>query len=303
MSLRTLFENKYYESLKYFRYFYDDLNEYGNPEQADEAFYFIYGFDGSPGQIRFAIPSLYQKFQHRFYIRSLSLPEFSASTPIWEKYSPENQNKRESKINEDLCDLAKKFEKVSIVASSTGFYDFLPVYPQLSKEIQKSLQLFWVASAPDYAENSAWEKLFFPLNGFEKNEFRWFALPNSNLLTFINPEASLTYNWKFGAQNRILFKHDLESRFKVFGFSWTYLSSDCMNWLLNHCTENITAPIDIKAYVLSATKDGYWQGQSIPEMKQVINKYITPQSMIWKDNSHLWVNTPENISELLSLAT
>ena len=303
MSLRLLFENQYYKSLNYFRYFYDDLNEYGNPEQADAAFYFIHGFDGSPGQIRFALPSLYQKFKNRFYIRSLSLPEFSSITPIWDKYTPNNQDKRSSKIKEDLLDLSKKFERVSIVASSTGFYDFLPVYHQLPKDVQKSLQLFWVASAPDFVEASVWEKLFSPLNGFKKNKFRWFALPNSNLLSFINPEASLTYNWKFADLSRTLFKHDLESRFKVLGFSWTYLSSDCINWLLNYCIGNITVPIDIKSYVLSATKDGYWQGQSIQEMKRVINKYITPQSMIWKDNSHLWVNTPENIAELLSLAT
>ena len=303
MSLRSLFIKKYYDSLNYYRYFYDDLHEYGNLEQADEAFYFIHGFDGSPGQIRFALPSFYLKFKHRFYIRSLYLPEFSATAPIWEKYTSVNQHKRESRMQADLDELTQKFERVSVVTSSTGFYDFLQGYPKLSKEIQKSLRLFWVASAPDYLDDSFWEKIFFPINGFEKNGFKWCALPNSNLLTFVNPEASITYNWKFGAQKKVFFKHDLESRFNIFGLSWTYLSSDCLNWLYKQCTENITTPIDIKAYVLSATKDGYWQGKSIPEMKKVIYKYLSPQSMIWKDNSHLWVNNPENISELLSLAT
>ncbi len=302
MSLSDKFENKYYESLNYYRFFYDDLNEYGNEEQADEAFYFIHGLDGSPGQIRFALPSLYRKLKNRFYIRSLYLSEFSATVPIWEKYTKENQNKREVQMCSDLNELSQKFNRVSVIASSTGFYDFLQAYPKLSKDTQQSLQLLWVASAPDSVDDSFWEKLFFPLNGVKRNGFRYCALPNSNLLSFINPETRLTYNWKYGVQNKTFFKHDLESRFKIFGLSWTYVSSDCMNWLLPHCTENIKAPLDIKAYVLSATNDGYWQGKSITDMKNVINKYLSPQSMIWKDNSHLWVNIPENISELISLA-
>ena len=81
------------------------------------------------------------------------------------------------------------------------------------------------------------------------------------------------------------------------------LSADCKPRYagLKHITDNSKFPIDIKSYVLIAATDGYWQGKSVSEIENHLNKYLANKEVIYKKASHLWVLMPENITETLSL--
>jgi hypothetical protein len=296
------FIKKYKEALENdYRHFYDDLDEYGNKD-AEIAFYFIEGINGVPGQIRFALPSVFKEFGKNIYIKCLYLEEFSCKQLIWDKYTIENIDKKRDKIVSDLHELGRKYKEIKIITSSNGFYDFLHAYPKLSKKLLKKSQLFWVAVAPDYFEDSKWKNFFYKLNGFKKNGYTWFAFPNTKLLKFLNPELSMKHNWKHKGMKKSFYKNDLELRFKVFGTRWAYASIDCFNEILKHIVENSKFPIDMESYILVATSDGYWQGKSIKEINRHIDKYFSNKKVIYKKASHLWVLMPENISELLALA-
>ena len=302
MQLRAHFEAQYLRSLHYFRYFYDDVYEYGRPDEANVALYFVPGFNGVPGQVRFALPSITSLLGNKFYIRCLYLPEFSSRTPVWKKYTEANLTLRWQRLQRDILELSERFEKLIVVVSSTGFYDFLRVHSELPYGLRRRLRLVWLACAPDALSESPWEGVFSSLSGLRRGGFRWTALPNSNLLRFLNPETRVTYRWELGEQSRTLHKQDLESRFHAFGMQWMYLSTECVNWCLQSGISGATAPIDTSTFVLAATKDGYWQGKKVTDIEEVLDRYLLRKKVFYKDASHLWVNVPENLQEVLNQA-
>ena len=129
--LAELFKREYLASLGCFALFYDDFAEYGDRD-APLAFYFVPGIDGVPGQVRFALPMLLRTVGPHIYVRSLHLEEFSAKRPIWEKFTPANVDKKRERIVADLDRLAGRHEKLFVMCSSSGFYDFLSAYGELS---------------------------------------------------------------------------------------------------------------------------------------------------------------------------
>lgn len=295
------FLKAYEKSLKtYYRYFYDDFEEYGNKD-AGMAIYFIEGIGGVPGQIRFAFPSIIRHFGTDIYIKSLHLKEFSSKEFIFNKYTIENIKKKKEKIIKDLNNLGKKYKRVIIVASSNGFYDFLYAYSGLDKALLSKAELVWCAVAPDHFQKTKYENFFYKINGFTKDNHKWFAFPNTNLLKYLNPELKLTHKWKYHGFKKTFYKNDLEFRFKCMGLWWAYASITCFNEILKHIIDNSKYPIDIKSYVLVAANDGYWQGKSKAEIEKHLDKYLTNKEVIYKPSSHLWLLMPENISEILSL--
>jgi len=301
MILTKKFIKKYIDAIKNdYRYFYDDIDEYGNVN-SDTAFYFIEGINGVPGQIRFALPSIFKKFGKNIYIKCCYLKEFSCKELIWDKYTIKNIDKKRDKIASDLNKMAKKYKEIKIVVSSNGFYDFLYAYPKLNKKTLTKSQLFWVAVAPDNFKPTKWQNFFYKLNGFKKDNFTWFAFPNTKFFEFLNPEFKTEHKWAYKGMKKKFYKNDLELRFKCFGVRWCYASIECFSSFLSHILKNSKYPIDIESYILVATNDGYWQGKSIKEINKHIDKYILNKKIIYKKASHLWVLMPENITELLNL--
>ncbi len=295
------FIKEYEKSLKkMYRYFYDDFDEYGNSD-SEHFIYFIEGIGGVPGQIRFALPSLIKYFGTNIYIRCLNLKEFSSQEFIWNKYTLENINKKRDKIISDLNNIGKKYKRITIVVSSNGFYDFIYAYSKINKNILKKSELVWCAVAPDHFLPTKWENFFYRINGFTKDNYRWFAFPNSNFLRFLNPELKLVHKWRYGFQKKKFYKNDLEFRFKCYGLWWGYASVGCLNALLKHIVDNSKFPIDIKSYVLVAATDGYWQGKPVSVIKDHLDKYLSNKEVVYKKASHLWLLMPENITEILSL--
>ena len=101
------FREKYLRSLHDLRFFYDDVAEIGNAETAEHAFYFVPGINGTPGQMRFLLPSLIRVYGNNVYLKSLHLPEFSARVATWEKYTVENINRKLARLREDLCGVCR----------------------------------------------------------------------------------------------------------------------------------------------------------------------------------------------------
>ncbi len=295
------FTNRYHQSLRDYKSFYDDLSEYGNPANTRNVFYFIPGFNGVPGQIRFALPSFARSFGADFYIRCLYLNEFSARRPIWEKYNPENLEKKHAKILQDLASLAARFDEISVIVNSSGFYDFIAAYRELGGAIRNKLKLAWIACAPDWSEATAWEGIFYRLNGFRHRSDRWFAFPNHNWITFINAECGADKCWRNGSQKKTFFKYDLESRFYFAGTLWAYVSIARYNWANEHNLGNAEFPIDIPSVVLVASKDGYWFDKSKAEIETVINRYLIHNRILFRETTHLWVTVPENLSAVLEI--
>ncbi len=299
-SVRDLFKKRYFESLRFYKHFYDDISEYGNRENPSKVFYFIPGINGTPGQIRFVLPSLFQRYGRDLYVRCCYLPEFSATTPIWEKYTIANMDRKRAVIVADLCALLSTYGDVTVIASSSGFYDFAHAYDEVADAAAAGrLKLVWGACAPDRFESSPWGALFHPINGFVHNGHRWTAYPNHNLLGLFNPEAATSFRWRHRSQGKTLFKIDLESRFVCFRLYWDYVSASCFNEMTEHAVRNARRPMDIETHVLVAANDGYWQGRSNDEIAAVIGKYVSPRTVTFKDASHLWVVVPENVSEVL----
>ena len=67
--LEQQFKQRYLESLSFFKYFYDDVREYGSPDNPRRVFYFIPGFSGVAGQVRFIFPNLHALYGNNFYVR------------------------------------------------------------------------------------------------------------------------------------------------------------------------------------------------------------------------------------------
>ncbi len=298
---QDVFKRRYLESLRFYKSFYDDIHEYGSERRARRVFYFVPGLNGAPGQVRFIFPSLFQKYGANIYVRCCYLAEFSATRPIWEKYTPENLDRKRAVIVKDLSDLLSRHGDVTVIASSNGFYDFLYAYDAVRDAAAgNTLRLLWGACAPDRFEESPWESVFHRLNGFVYNGHRWAALPNHDLLRFINPETNTTFRWKYGNQKKTFFKIDLESRFVCFNLYWDYVSVSCFNAMQEHLLRNASAPIDIETHVLAATADGYWQGRGEKDIMAVLDRYIARKTVLFKNASHLWVIAPENASALLN---
>lgn len=293
--LTDVFRNHYLESLTDYKSFYDDIHEYGNPNRGEKCIYFVPGYNGAAGQIRFAFPSFSAYYGPDIYVRSCYLKEFSARKPIWEKYTVENLRKRRQKIVTDLEELALRFREIDVITSSSGFFDFLAALTETPSQVREKLKLAWVACAPDSSRSSPWESRFFKINGFEYDGHRWFSYPNHNVLKFLNPECNSLKKWQYGAQRKVFFKHDLESRFWLGGILWDYLSFSNYNWMNQKNVEISEYPIDLPSVVLVATEDGYWMGKSREVIEATIHKFIKAPEILYRKTSHLWVTVPENI--------
>jgi hypothetical protein len=282
------------------RQFYDDLSEYGS-STAETALYFIPGINGVPGQIRFALPSLLKKYGSNIYVRCLHLPEFSAAKAIWEKYAPANIEKKRSQIVADLNDLGSRFKHIKILVSSNGIYDFMFALSKMEPSVSAKAVLFWVSVAPDRFEETPWQKLFYPLTGFQEQGHAWFAVPNSNYLKMFNPETAVWHVWHGAGVKKKWTKSDIESRFPCLGLLWMYISISRFNQLLEYMRQDALAPIPIKSYILAATEDGYWQGKPESEIVALIDRYFSDRKILFRKSSHLWVLTPDNLDALLAL--
>jgi hypothetical protein len=295
------FLERYHQSLHNYRHFYDDLDEYGNPQTCNEVFYFIPGMSGTPGQVKFGLPSILKKFGNRIYVKCLHLDEFSNQRPTWTKYTAENLHKRRQQIVQDLRQMCERFARVRVIVSSTGFYDFLGAFQQM-EAIENQLLLYWLSSAPDRVSRSIWESYFYRLNGFTYDGLKWYAYPNQPLLKYFNPECGTRIRWKHGQQRNMFFKNDVESRFSYLGMQWDYVSTECFNFILQDNLAEFHRTgrrVEIEAHVLAATRDGFWDESSPDVIQATVDRYIGKPRMIFKDTSHLWVVTPDNLSEML----
>ncbi|HWA27521.1 MAG TPA: hypothetical protein VG734_17835 [Lacunisphaera sp.] len=293
------FRESYLQSLHDYRFFYDDLAEIGNPAEADHAFYFVPGMNGTPGQMRFMLPSLTRVFGHRVYLKALYLPEFSARRPVWEKYSLMNVDRKLARLEADLRGLLARFERVTVLCSSNGFYDFAAAAGELCSSVPPGrVQLLWGACAPDRFKPTIWERVFYPLNGFRHDGHRWFAYPNHNLLTAFNPETSTSFRWRDGASRRDFLKVDLESRFRCAGLDWCYVSPSQLGAAVAHVVNRIRGPLPVNAEALIAARDGYWQNRPAAEVERLVRSYLPGCSLAFQPVSHLWVVTPSYVTAL-----
>jgi|GEM_PF-2381921 len=300
----TSFIMAYHKSLFFYKHFYDDFWEYGSIHRATHLFYFIPGFNGTPGQIKFGLPALLKAFGSELYIRSLYTKAFSCQQPTWLKYTQKNLSQKHQQIITDLKEMTAQGQTVRLVVSSSGFYDLLAVWPQL-KSLQLPLVLYWVSCAPDRVSASPWEKLFYKLNGFSLCGHKWFAYPNIHLLKALNPECTPGKKWFYEGQKNYFGKNDLESRFYYKGIMWDYISTGFFNSFLQYCLsqwKNQGAPLldSIPVYSLAATHDGFWDNSSPTHIYSTLNTYIPTPKIIFKPTSHLWVVTPENLFDLFT---
>jgi hypothetical protein len=294
------FQRTYLASLRQYQHFYDDFSEYGHAGSARHAFYFIPGINGTPGQIRFAFPSLIKRFGRDLYIRGCFLPEFSALRPMWEKYTIANVLKKRAQISRDLEEMLGRFSRVNVLVSSNGLYDFVAIWNCLPAGAARRLRLLWVACAPDQFGSSFWVDVFYRLNGFTLDGCRWAAVPNSNWLRWLNPETNTHLNWSHGFQRRVFFKEDIESRFHLGGLCWDYVSPECFSRGLELVTRAHREPLDVEAYVLAGTRDGYWYGTPPGSMKATLDRYLARQTVVMRPASHLWVVTPDHLTEFFN---
>ena len=299
--LTDVFLERYHESLFYYKSFYDDLEQVGNPETCTEAFYFIPGFNGTPGQMRFGLPSLIKKYGNNIFLKSLYLKEFSSKRPTWMKYSGQHLQLRRLKIIQDLEEMSAKYPRIRIITSSTGFYDFLAAHSQIKKSGCEHI-LYWVSCAPDQISRPFTEKIFYAVNGFNYEGNKWYAYPNQQFLRLFNPECSTHKRWRHKPQRKVFFKNDLESRFFCFGLLWDYTSWDCISKMLKNNLDayhSCGQPIELETHVMAATKDGFWDDSRPEVIEKTLDKYLVNKRVIYMETSHLWVVTPENITDLI----
>jgi hypothetical protein len=292
------FRESYLRSLRDYRLFYDDLAEIGNPDEADHAFYFVPGTNGTPGQMRFMLPSLVRVFGHRVYVKALHLPEFSARRPMWEKYSIANVDRKLARLRDDLHGLLARYARVTVLCSSSGFYDFAAAAGDLCATQPGRLHLLWGACAPDHFKPTPWERVFYPINGFMHDGHPWFAYPNHNLFQVFNPETSTSFHWRDGRNRRNFVKVDLESRFRWGGLDWGYTSVSQLGAMTQYVVSRIRGPLHVPADALIAANDGYWQGRSRPEIARMIRAHLPECHLDFQPASHLWVVTPTYVTGL-----
>ena len=299
--LTDTFLARYHEALFFYKNFYDDLEQVGNPETCTEAFYFIPGFNGTPGQMRFGLPSLIRNFGPDIFLKSLYLEEFSCKRPTWMKYNGPHLQLRRQKIIRDLEEMSARFPRIRIITSSTGFYDFLAVHSQVRRNGCEHI-LYWVSCAPDQVSRPVSQNVFYAVNGFTYEGNRWYAYPNQQLLRLINPECSTRKRWRHKRQRKVFFKNDLESRFFCYGLLWDYTSWDCITQMLKNNLDEYRSngrPIELETHVMAATKDGFWDDSRPEVIEKTLDKYLLNKRVIYKPTSHLWVVTPENITDLI----
>ena len=130
---------------------------------------------------------------------------------------------------------------------------------------------------------------------------RWFAYPNANWLKVFNPEASTKLQFRYRGQKNVFQKNDLESRFYHLGMMWDYASTDLFNFALDfyRSSEDRLPSLPIETYVLAGTKDGFWDDSSQANIQETVGRYAADARFFFKERSHLWVVTPENLAELL----
>ncbi len=296
-----VFRERYLRSLRDYRFFYDDVNEIGRADAAEHVFYFVPGINGTPGQMRFVLPSLTRVFGSRIHLKALHLPEFSAHRPTWQKYTLANVDRKLARLRIDLAALLARHPRVTVIASSNGFYDFAAAAGAFDPDVlRERVQLLWGACAPDRIEPTPWERVFYPLSGFRHEGHRWFAAPNHNALRAFNPETSTSHRWRDGPQRRRFVKADLESRFHFAGLQWSYVSTSQLGAAVRHVVQQIRAPLDLPASALVAAHDGYWRGQSRDTVERTIRRYLPHCDLRFKPTSHLWVVTPTHVTELLA---
>jgi hypothetical protein len=131
---------------------------------------------------------------------------------------------------------------------------------------------------------------------------RWFAAPNHNWLRWVNPETTTSHTWRSGSTRKVFYKNDLESRLDLFGMQWSYNSLGAFNECLAHAIGRSRFPIDIPAFILVATDDGYWQGRPESDIDALLDRYLSRKQVLRRRASHLWVLTPDNMRDLLELA-
>lgn len=298
--LARAFRERYLRSLDDYRFFYDDVAALGDRDTAEHVFYFVPGINGTPGQMRFVLPSLTRVFGSRLYFQALHLPEFSAHRPTWDKYTPANLDRKLARLRADLAHLLARHGRVTVIASSNGFYDFAAAASALPIEtLRERVQLIWGACAPDHFEPTPWERVFYPLNGFERHGHRWFAYPNHNALRAFNPETSTSYAWRDGTTRRRFVKADLESRFPFLGLQWTYVSPSQLNAAVRHVVRQIRGPLPLSAFALVAAHDGYWRGLPPARVEHEVRRYLPSCQLTFQPTSHLWVVTPTYVTALL----
>jgi hypothetical protein len=291
------FRECYLRSLQDYRFFYDDLNEIGSPGEAEHAFYFVPGTNGTPGQMRFMLPSLVRVFGPRLHLKALHLPEFSAKVPMWEKYTVPHVERKLARLRTDLAEMLERFGRVTVLCSSSGFYDFAAAVGEWVSGLPPGrINLIWGACAPDRFEHSRWEDVLYPVNGFTHEGHKWWAYPGHNLLQALNPETSTSFHWRDGSSERNFVKHDLESRFRCAGLDWCYTSVSQLGSITEYVAAKIRAPLRIQASALVATNDGYWQGRSREEIASTIHSYLPDCHLEFRPDSHLWVVNPTNLT-------
>jgi hypothetical protein len=294
------FVRAYLRSLRDHRFFYDDIAEIGNPVTARHVFYFVPGMNGTPGQMRFLLPSLTGVFGSSVYLKALHLSEFSARRPTWRKYTPGNLDRRLEQLRRDLADLLDRHERFAVLCSSNGFYDFAAAVQSFPAALAEArIQLVWGACAPDRYDATPWERVFYPLNGFEHEGHRWFAYPNHNALSVVNPETSSSHHWRDAEHPRRLYKVDLESRFRCAGLQWDYLSTSQLGTAARSVVHRIRRPWCGPAQALVATNDGYWQGRPRAAIEHTIRRYLPNAHIVYERTSHLWVVNPTHVTALL----
>lgn len=295
-----LFRDRYLRSLDDYRFFYDDVASIGDPSTANHVFYFVPGINGTPGQMRFILPSLIRVFGHRIHLQALALPEFSSRRPTWMKYTTANVDRKLATLRTDLDRLLARHEHLIVIASSSGFYDFAAAAGSLPPDVlRERIHLIWGACAPDHFGPTRWEKVFYPCNGFTYHGHRWFACPNHNALSVFNPETSHAHRWSDGGDHRHFRKADLESRFRVFGLEWNYVSPAQLGAATRHVVRQIQGPLACPACALVAANDGYWQGRSRDTVERTIRRHLPHAEITFKPASHLWVVTPSHVTEVL----
>jgi hypothetical protein len=295
------FRECYLRSLQDYRFYYDDLNEIGSAADAEHVFYFVPGTNGTPGQMRFMLPSLVRVFGPRIHLKALHLPEFSAKVPMWEKYTVPHVQRKLARLQSDLAGLLERHERVTVLCSSSGFYDFAAAAGEWTSSLPLGrVHLVWGACAPDRFEHSRWEDVLYPLNGFTHEGHKWWAYPNHNLLQALNPETSCSFHWRDGGNERNFVKTDLESRFRCSGLEWCYTSVDQLGAITRHVAGKIRAPLRIPALALIAANDGYWQGRSRAEITRTIHGYLPGCHLDFRPDSHLWVVNPTNLTDVFT---
>ena len=296
-----LFLERYHNSLFYYKNFYDDLYEYGNNTNCEEVIYFIPGFNGTPGQVRFGFPGIMKRFGNKIYLKCLHLNEFSCKYPYWLKYNEDNLKKRRDQIVSDLYELSNIGKTIRVFASSTAFYDFLSVYPRI-KNIKDQLILYWGSCAPDIISKTKWEGILSRWNGFVYNGMKWYSYPIHRYIRWINPECRDRYYWKYKEQRNTFFINDIESRFFVNGILWDYISTDCYNFLMDSSLADFRRTgekLDMEVHILAATRDGFWEDSSPENIERTVNKFTRYERIIYRPTGHLWIVTPENIYDLI----